>query len=102
MMWLGSRILGFAESSSRQRRPLPRFCSASFQSESPGFTVTTFRFAAIANAIAGATEGATVGATGAGGCAGMRRTAGGRDGAIMGGAAVKTLGRAKGERFTGG
>src|SRR5882724_9474389 len=97
---------GLTTTSSCQRGPCPRCCSASFQSESPRFTVTTVgttfgvtvgttsRFAGF--------KGAMVGATGAGGCAGTKRAAGGRDGTIIGGAAVKILGRANGERFTGG
>src|SRR6266446_6850160 len=97
-MWLGSRMSGLEESRSCQRTPRPRCCWASFQSESPRFTVTTVgttsRFAGF--------KGAMVGATGAEGCAGAKRAAGGRDGAIIGGAAVKILGRANGECFTGG
>src|SRR6267143_555649 len=42
-MWLASRRFGLTASRSCQRRPVPRFCSASFQRESPGFT-TTLRF----------------------------------------------------------
>src|ERR1700704_110887 len=44
-MWLASAMAGFTASRSCQRRPLPRFSWASFQSESPGFTVTAFSFA---------------------------------------------------------
>src|SRR6266568_1850384 len=34
-MWFASRIAGLTESNSCQRSPLPKFCSAIFQSESP-------------------------------------------------------------------
>src|SRR5713226_4385985 len=51
LMKLGSRRLGLVESSSCQRRPLPRRCAASFQRESPGRTV-------MPGSVAGA-EGAT-------------------------------------------
>src|ERR1700730_19422275 len=100
---------GLATTRSCQRSPRPRCCTASFQSESPRFTITgdgralgttvgtTPRFGEFARAIAGpAAAGGCAGATG------TKRVAGGRDGAIIGGAAVKNLGRAKGERFTGG
>ncbi len=87
-MWLPSAIPGFRASTSRQRSPLPRFWCASFQSESPGFTVTTFSWLATA--------------AGAAGWEGVTRTAGGRDGETREGADTKVLGRSKGERFTGG
>ncbi len=87
-MLLLSAMPGFTASRSRQRSPLPRFCCASFQSESPGFTVTTFSWLA----------------TGAGavGCEGVTGTAGVCEAETRGGADTKVLGRSKGERFTGG
>src|SRR5260370_33951205 len=51
-MWLASTIAGFTARRSCQRRPLPKFSSASFQSESPGLTTTTFSLAGAAWAIA--------------------------------------------------
>src|SRR5260370_21663515 len=46
MVVAGSRrfgsTLGLAASSSCQRVPLPRVCCASFQRESPGWTITVF------------------------------------------------------------
>src|SRR5258708_39698213 len=87
-MWLRAGMPGVAASTSRQGSPLPRFCCASFQSESPGFTVTTFSWLA----------------TGAGavGCEGVTGTAGGCEGGTRGGGDTKGLGRSEGERFTGG
>ena len=41
-IWLGLAIQGFAVRSSGQRLPLPRFCCATFQRESPGFTLMVF------------------------------------------------------------
>src|SRR5260370_22713758 len=89
-MWLASTMLGLTASTSCQRRPLPRFCCASFQRESPGLTVTIFNLAGAA------------GAMGAAGCEGVTRAAGGCDGMARAGAAKKILGRSNGERFTGG
>src|SRR6267143_3932103 len=94
-MWLASAMAGLTASRSCQRRPLPRFSWASFQSESPGFTVTTFSFAGAAPTIGGregimstaggaGCEGCTPGVdgleglsrtTGATGCTGTTRTA---------------------------
>src|SRR5260370_801082 len=73
-MWLASTIAGFTARRSCQRRPLPKFSSASFQSESPGLTTTTFSFAGAAGAIAGV-GGAGVMAT----IGGAERGAGGRE-----------------------
>jgi hypothetical protein len=80
---------------------LPKFCFAILHSESPGFATTLLSFAAPFGATG--TTGAT-GASGAGavGCEGVMRTAGGREGITSAGAAKKTLGRSKGECFTGG
>src|SRR5258706_1042865 len=39
-MCVGSTMQGLAASSSCQREPRPRFCCASFQRESPGWTMT--------------------------------------------------------------
>src|SRR5580692_11091587 len=39
-LWLGSTMLGLTATSSGQRLPRPRFCCASFQSESPRRTLT--------------------------------------------------------------
>src|SRR5690348_11939323 len=100
LIWFASRIAGLTESSSCQRVPLPKFCSAIFQSESPGRAITVLSFAAQL----GATGSIGVaGATGAGatGRSGTMRTAGGRESGRIGGA-TKTLARSKGERFTGG
>src|SRR5260370_369681 len=47
-MRLPSTMPGLTASKSCQRRPLPKFCRASFQRESPRLTVTTFNFAAAA------------------------------------------------------
>src|SRR5258707_76881 len=67
---VGLTMLGLTASSSCQREPRPRFCSASFQRESPGNTVTVWTadegtFAAAGGrAIVGATLGCgAVGAT---------------------------------------
>src|SRR5436853_5440684 len=100
LIWFALRIAGLTESSSCQRVPLPKFCSAIFQSESPGFTITALSF----DVLLGTTG--TIGAagatgTGATGCSGAIRAAGGRESGMLGGA-TKTLGRSKGERFTGG
>src|SRR2546427_13038024 len=81
---------GLTASRSCQRRPLPRFCCASFQRESPGLTVTTFSFAGAAGTIGGV------------GFEGVTPRAGGREGMTSAGAQKKTFGRSKGERFTGG
>src|SRR5204863_212275 len=43
LIWFASLIVGLTESSSCQRVPLPKFCSAIFQSESPGFAITARR-----------------------------------------------------------
>src|SRR5437879_13324219 len=59
LIWFASVIVGLTESSSRQRVPLPKFCSAIFQSESPGFTITALSFAVLLG-----TTG-TIGAAGA-------------------------------------
>src|SRR6267378_8160648 len=100
-MWLASRIVGLTESSSGQRSPFPKVCSAIFQSESPGRTITALSFAVPFGTTG--TTGAT-GATGEGaaGFEGVTRTAGGREGITSAGAEKKTFGRSKGERFTGG
>jgi len=100
LIWFASLIVGLTESSSCQRVPLPKFCSAIFQSESPGFAITALSFAVLLGTTG--TIG-TPGATGKGatGCSGAIRAAGGRESGMLGGA-TKTLGRSKGERFTGG
>src|SRR5437899_5079035 len=59
LIWFASRIAGLTESNSCQRAPLPKFCSAIFQSESPGFAITALSFAAAFGATG------TIGATGA-------------------------------------
>ena len=66
-------MLGLAASSSCQREPRPRFCSASFQRESPGSTVTVWT--ASEGAFAAAGGGAIVGATR--GCGAVGATFGG-------------------------
>src|SRR5260370_33528575 len=70
-MWSASTIAGLTASRSCQRRPLPKFSSASFQRESPGLTTTTFSLDAAAGvtaAIGGGGGGAST--TGAAGCEG--------------------------------
>src|SRR5437762_11973948 len=83
-----SRIAGFTESSSCQRTPLPRFCSAIFQSESPGRAITALSFAA------------PLGATGRIGVAGATGAEGRESGRV--GGATKTRGSSNGDRLTGG
>src|SRR6267143_1408501 len=85
-MWLASTMPGLTASRSCHRKPLPRFCCASFQRESPGFTVTTFNFARAAGTMGGV------------GFEGVSRTVGGREGMTSAGAEKKTFGRSKGER----
>jgi hypothetical protein len=107
-MWLASRMFGLAASSSCQRRPWPRFCSASFHNESPCFTITTLRFfetvgAILADGRAGAIRAdGFAGATGATGRGVARLGGAGREERMRGGAESKMLGRSNGERFTGG
>ncbi len=98
LMWFASRIAGLTESNSCQRSPLPKFCSAIFQSESPGLTITAWSLAALPGATGTGAAGAT--AAGAPEGSGATRTAGGREGGSLGGA-KKTRGRSNGERFTG-
>src|SRR5882757_1387317 len=78
-IWLASTMAGLAASRSCQRRPLLRFSWASFQSESPGFTVTTFCFAGTAAPTIEGREGATSTAGGAG-CEGCTLRVVGLDG----------------------
>src|SRR5271169_5801974 len=72
-MWLGSTMAGLTASKSCQRRPLPRFCSASFQRESPVWTVTAFSFERPADAVreGAVTRDGAIGATGAAGWEGV-------------------------------
>ena len=100
LIWFASLIVGLTESSSCQRVPLPKFCSAIFQSESPGFAITALSFAVLLGTT-GTIGAAGATGTGAAGCSGAIRAAGGRESGMLGGA-TKTLGRSKGERFTGG
>src|SRR5437867_1010325 len=100
LIWSASLIAGFTESSSCQRVPMPKFCSSIFQSESPGFTITALSFAVLLGTT-GTIGAAGATGTGAAGCSGAIRAAGGRESGMLGGA-TKTLGRSKGERFTGG
>src|SRR6266436_4300834 len=85
-MRLASTIAGLTARMSRQRRPLPKFSSASFHRESPGLTTTTFSLAGAAGVTAtiGGREGfasrgdgnsGVVRTTGAAGCAGVTRAA---------------------------
>src|SRR6266849_4501659 len=69
-MWLGSTMAGLTATSSCQRRPSPRFRSASFQRESPVFTVILFNFAGSTRAAALGCSGA-MGTAGAAGCEGV-------------------------------
>src|SRR6267142_196264 len=78
-MWLASTMAGLTASRSCQRRPLPRFSSASFQSESPGFTVTTFSFTDAAAPTIEGREGVTSTA-GEAGCEGCTLRVDGLDG----------------------
>src|SRR5258706_15082164 len=60
-MCVGATMPGLAASSSCQREPRPRFCCASFQRESPGWTMTVCT--AGEGAFAAAGDGAIVAAT---------------------------------------
>src|SRR5580704_8327499 len=81
-IWLGSAIVGLTDRSSGQRLPAPRFCCATFQSESPRCTRTVFLVATVVAgcAVAGRVDGlgkaggANVGR--AGGSTGWRRVLG--------------------------
>src|SRR6266705_2080040 len=81
---------GLTGSNSRQRSPPPRLRWASFQRESPAFTVNAFNFAVLV------TAGAMAGRAGA------LRTAGGCEGRTREGAGNKSFGRSKGDRLTSG
>src|SRR5206468_7824126 len=74
LIWFASLIVGLTESSSCQRVPLPKFCSAIFQSESPGFAITALSFDVL------------LGTTGTIGRSGAIRAAGGRESGLLGGA----------------
>src|SRR3989442_14636183 len=97
---------GLAESRSCQRSPRPRCCWASFQSESPRFTVTTagttFGITVGTTSRFAGFKGAMVGPTGAGGCAGAKRVAGWGERANIGGADAKNLRDAECETFPEG
>src|SRR6266436_3209249 len=75
-MRLASTIAGLTARMSRQRRPLPKFSSASFHRESPGLTTTTFSLAGAAGVTAtiGGREG-FASTTGGAGCEGVTRAA---------------------------
>jgi len=75
----GFSIPGFTASSSRHREPLPKFCCASFQSESPRCTVTEWRIGL---------DGCDIGTDG-------------REGAISAGAVMEMAGRWRGGRRNG-
>jgi len=77
-IWLGSVMRGLAARSSGQQLPLPRFCCASFQSESPRCTLTVFRVAIEMEPGAGCGRTGRPVAMGAAGCAGFA----GADGCI--------------------
>jgi len=77
-IWLGSAMRGLAARSSGQRLPLPRFCCASFQSESPRCTLTVFRVAIATELGAGCGRTGRTVAIGAAGWAGFA----GADGCI--------------------
>src|SRR5260370_4866713 len=78
-IWLATTMAGLTGRRSCQRRPLPRFSWASFQSESPGFTVTTFSFADAAAPTIEGREGVTSTA-GEAGCEGCTLRVDGLDG----------------------
>src|SRR5271155_3761890 len=74
-IWLGLAMLGLTARSSGQRLPRPRFCSASFQRESPRCTLTVFGVATcvttFAELAAGCGWAGRIDDTGAEGCAGF-------------------------------
>src|SRR6266481_4294114 len=75
-IWLGSAIWGLAATSLGQRLPRPRFCCASFHSESPARTlmVRSVAIAPGASARLACSERSVV--SGATGCTGLARTGG--------------------------